>query len=388
MLWSYYEVYLNYFYKKNPSIGNLSFEEHRQKIFDDHFGWPSELATYMNKNGYEVEFIIDNDELLQKKWAKENNLKDINQSMWKELIVLNQIYEFKPDLLLIPNPKIDTYVYIDGAKGDYKKLAFYLGHDLSNEKLIKQADILFTINKKYVYDRFPNIENLYHLGVAFPYEVLEKTRDVKVKYDVIFTGSISSQHTRRAEVLAYLVKNNIDLRIYGCVTRTNLIGKVRKVAGDIIKRKSFIKALESIKDIVIPSDSEFDRNAKILSKVCLSPVYGVDYYQCLASARICLNIHIDISTKFSGNIRMYESTGVGTCLLTDKKETNGDLFEVNKEIIEFDSKEGLLKILEDVKNNNYIEVDKIAERGQKKTLTKYSTDKMFSVIETALKSAM
>ena len=97
----------------------------------------------MNDNGYDVEFIIENAEALQKKWAIENDIGNINGSSWREKIVLSQIKKHQPDLLLIPNPTNDHY-RIDGARDDYKRLAFYLGHDVSNAKLINRADILLT----------------------------------------------------------------------------------------------------------------------------------------------------------------------------------------------------------------------------------------------------
>lgn len=69
MLWKYYPQHLSYAYKKDYSVSDMSFKEHRDKIFDDHFGWPAELR----QQGIETEFIIANAESLQEKWAEENN---------------------------------------------------------------------------------------------------------------------------------------------------------------------------------------------------------------------------------------------------------------------------------------------------------------------------
>ena len=130
--------------------------------------------------------------------------------------------------------------------------------------------------------------------------------------------------------------------------------------------------------------SDFHRNIRVLSKVCMPPVYGIDFYQCLASAKICLNIHIDLATDFSGNIRMYECTGVGACLVTDKKITNSELFDVNNEIIEFSSKEHLLRILRNAELDHYADVAKIATQGQLKTLSRYTVSRSLDSINTIL----
>ena len=91
-----------------------------------------------------------------------------------------------------------------------------------------------------------------------------------------------------------------------------------------------------------------------------------------------------MTTKFSGNNRMYDVTGVGSCLITDKKITNNNLFEINKEIIEFNSKEDLLKILEGAKSDNYSKVEEIAKLGQEKTLSNYSESATFAKLELIL----
>ena len=91
--------------------------------------------------------------------------------------------------------------------------------------------------------------------------------------------------------------------------------------------KEDFKSIDWIKEYAV---SFVPPSHKDLVKVCLPQVYGIDFYKCLASAKICLNIHIDLTTDFSGNMRMYECTGVGACMVTDKKITNSDLFDVNK----------------------------------------------------------
>src|SRR5205814_3328492 len=46
-------------------------------------------------------------------------------------------------------------------------------------------------------------------------------------------------------------------------------------------------------------------------------VWGVDMYQVLQRSRITLNSHIDMAGNEAGNVRLFESTGVGTFLLTE-----------------------------------------------------------------------
>ena len=74
---------------------------------------------------------------------------------------------------------------------------------------------------------------------------------------------------------------------------------------------------------------------------------------------------------FAANIRLYEATGVGSCLLTDWKENLSNLFEPGKEILTYRTKEEALdKILYCKSNPSF--ATRIAAKGQERTLSNYS----------------
>jgi spore maturation protein CgeB len=66
-------------------------------------------------------------------------------------------------------------------------------------------------------------------------------------------------------------------------------------------------------------------------------------------------------------MRLYEATGVGTCLITDWKQNLSNIFELDKEILTFQSVEEL-----NDKVNYFLEHEdkraKIAINGQKRVL--------------------
>ena len=80
-----------------------------------------------------------------------------------------------------------------------------------------------------------------------------------------------------------------------------------------------------------------------------------------------MNIHIGVAGDYAGNMRIFEVTGVGSCLLTDNKKNMSDLFEPGKEVVVYDSPEDCIaKVKWLLENEN--ERKKIAGSGQKKTL--------------------
>jgi TRAP-type mannitol/chloroaromatic compound transport system permease large subunit len=60
-------------------------------------------------------------------------------------------------------------------------------------------------------------------------------------------------------------------------------------------------------------------------------------YRKLQESRIVLNIHVDVAEKYACNMRLYESTGVGTMLVTDWKSNLPELFEVGHEVLAYKS---------------------------------------------------
>ena len=103
-------------------------------------------------------------------------------------------------------------------------------------------------------------------------------------------------------------------------------------------------------------------------------VFGLNMYQALADSKITFNCHIDAAKNNAANIRLFEATGSGTCLITDWKENLNDLFDIDKEVVTYKT------IDECVEKVNYLlahdkERNAIAVAGQKRTLNEHSLEK-------------
>jgi len=103
------------------------------------------------------------------------------------------------------------------------------------------------------------------------------------------------------------------------------------------------------------------------------PVYGLEMYAKLAASEICLNVHIDASRNTAGNMRLFEATGMGCCLLTDEKNNLGELFEIDREVVTFRSPEECAEKL-DYLLNHPGECRQIGRAGQQRTLRDYRLD--------------
>ena len=103
----------------------------------------------------------------------------------------------------------------------------------------------------------------------------------------------------------------------------------------------------------------------------------------LHKTKILINSHIE-DTKYAGNMRLFEGTGSGTLVLTDKKIGLNALFDVNKEIVVYKNISDLI-----IKCKKYLlnveETKKIANNGKNKTMRHHSYKKRVDLLDKIIK---
>jgi spore maturation protein CgeB len=97
----------------------------------------------------------------------------------------------------------------------------------------------------------------------------------------------------------------------------------------------------------------------------------MDMYRALARSRITLNRHIDVAENNANNMRLYEATGVGSLLITDRKDNLGEIFEVGKEIVAYSSQEEAAELIRYYLDHAE-EAATIARAGQARTLREHT----------------
>jgi spore maturation protein CgeB len=110
-------------------------------------------------------------------------------------------------------------------------------------------------------------------------------------------------------------------------------------------------------------------------------------YQKLRDSRIVLNTHIDISVTNASNMRLFEGTGVGSCLLTDWKANIRDLFEPDSEVVTYRSAE------ECVEKVRYLlahedERRAIAAAGQRRALRDHTYERRAAQLDEIIRAAL
>ena len=67
-------------------------------------------------------------------------------------------------------------------------------------------------------------------------------------------------------------------------------------------------------------------------------------------------------------MRLFEATGVGSCLLTDSKANMADLFVAGQEVVVFDSAEDCMVPSSDGSWTTHVNAERIAAAGQQRTM--------------------
>ena len=120
-----------------------------------------------------------------------------------------------------------------------------------------------------------------------------------------------------------------------------------------------------------------------------SPVnstYTSEYKSPFAKERRPVIVASDVSTKFTANMRLIETTGVGSGIMTEHSNNIYQLFGRDEIVTYKDHDDCLSKI--DYYKNNLDELKEIALKGQKRTLKDHSSFVRISTIDSIIKKKL
>jgi spore maturation protein CgeB len=395
------------FLDQNPDYSQKSYDAQLRCLFQESPMYSDGFSRSFRNLGQEAFELIFDFEILQKQWAKENGIQ-YNPENWILDIMIAQITVLKPDVIFFQG----TELTIPGrfvAKGKSfnlplllkEKFSFlslivmYSGYPCAADRL-KGIDILFAGVPSLVklYKRMGSAPILlYH---SFDESIVNKLQNGSKKYGFTFVGAVRAPETRYWALKQLLDETNIEMWIYEqarpnrVILNHKLHSLIKKGAGLI--NTSFLEKYEHshylpdrLRNFMmeIINEKYYKGGVHIKSEPikflranyperCHTPVMGMDMYNLLHQSKITFNKHTDAARGDVGNMRMFEATGVGSCLITDTGNNMGDLFEEDKEVVIYKN------IDEAVEKVNYLMEHKevaaeIAKAGQKRTFKDHST---------------
>jgi len=346
---SCYPPYLRNYYLRHPGLADKPYSEQKCELDRDAFGWADFWSYALAPLGYETMEIITNDEPLQRAWAKEN-LGRLKATDNLRAIAFEQVKKFRPEILWMEDHDPEL---LDRIRSEIKSIHLvigWVGSAIPKTYIGRNVDLVLSCAQEsveFMRKAGTRAEQLHH---GFDTRVSERLRGGPKKIDFSFIGQIirgSQYHSRREQMLEQIASST-QLDIFSPSAGGDL-----KRYFDFILESGGYGAFRALKAIGIPDsaikslpligrankwesrpESPVNRRIKPYLK---PPVFGLDMFQILRDSRLTLNIHADSSPLFASNMRLFETTGVGTCLVTDWRNNLKDLFEIGNEVVAYRS---------------------------------------------------
>ena len=345
-----YDGYTKWLYQTNPDLENQTYSIQHSKTVLGGFHNATVWAEPLRKLGCEVMDVFFNQVRLQVRWCVENGHKKLlekysresdsnsltlsfeNAKEWQETILKQQVKSFQPDLIWIADLFSLNGRFLEEIDGEYSFAVGEItssinGINLENFDLIVSGALPIVMQLR---DQGKASELLLH---GFREQILDKLSPANKNFEISFVGQLTD---RRPELLRELSKY-LNINVWA------------SSPWDKVETES-IKGLH-----------------------WHQPVYGIDMYQILRNSKIVINHHIDAVKNYASNQRLYEVTGVGTMLLTDKASNLEEIFKIDKEIVCY----GNLKECADTAMyylDNPREREKIALAGKQRTLSSHTVE--------------
>ncbi len=368
---SFYPAYLKKFYADRPGLAEQDYATQYRTLMDDCFAW----ADFWKRNleergGFTAEEIVLNAEPLQKRWAAEHGAR-YSADNWAIDIMHAQIETFRPDVLFPHDILFLTPEERRTLKRRHPSIQLQLAWDgiaSHDPEMFAGTDIMMTwLDRSVEYYAGAGFDT-HQMWPGFEGRILTRLKEngdapewTNRSYGLSFVGSIMDSrgmHQRRRDILGKVAYKH-GLTLYA----SNF--------GLPALKHYEIQLKRLIKSAWQPGHIEDLRIHGALRRRNRGPAFGLRMYGILANSKITLNSHLDGTGDRAGNMRMYEATGCGACLLTDWKPNLGEIFVPDEEVVAYRSVDECLEKIRYLEDHPEVAAE-IARKGQERTLSRYS----------------
>lgn len=262
---------------------------------------------------------------------------------------------FRPDVVYFGHPAVLSERHARSLKK--KGVVLVLNHSASvpRERILRHLDGFVSCVRWLTDDAVNRGVKALHLrlgfkdhGVTREIELMEnRTRDIEVS----FVGTVSeNQHANTVPLLEAIAHRIDGLRIYG-------------------------------------PPNKLVTEHETLGPLYFGEAWGREMTEVLERSKVTVNRHGNAPGGEAANMRLYEATGAGAALVTDRRKFIEEIFEPEVEVVLYDSPEdaaekiGLLLGAEQLR-------EKIALAGRKKTLSSHTIEQRAQVLNGFLRDLL
>jgi spore maturation protein CgeB len=382
---TFYPEYLRRFYRRRPWLRFASYARQAHDLFWDSFGWGDAFKGTLAPLGYDADELVINAEPLQRAWVRETGGPFPAGDDWMLEVAFQQVFKFDPEILFLDDTHTFPAAWIGRVRDGCPKLRLVIGWcgaPVYQDEDLPAYDFLLSCVPELVTELRGKGATTHHLHHAFDPRVLARLPATGApKHDLTFVGQIvpdSAFHQERLRMLLRLAEL-YDIAIFSPTGYRSPAARAKDAARPILRSiaaqidRAHLPARVRGAIPLPPADSARyqTQSESALPEPLASrigpPVVGLDMYQTLRGSRATFNSHIGTSRRSVSNMRMFEATGAGTCLVTDLKDNLAEIFTPDEEVVAYRSLEECVEKVRWLLDNP-ARASEIARRGQQRTL--------------------
>jgi len=384
---SIYPAHAKKIYREYPLLEDKSSDEQMEFIHLHALSSYTKWNDYFCNQGFEVLQFHHNLTYVESKWAEENYFTPTKKNDVLQ-IGLEKVKQFQPDILYCSSPlfylQSNFLAELINLLPKRPKLIAWYGANCGDEEIFRFFDLTLSNSKHLVYALCKKEISADFLQHSFEPAVLDKIKIPDRRINKLgFFGNLdtyTSDFKERNKLLLKISDIGNILQVHGTICKPKPLERLKYSA--IKSRHNFSRTLSGLLPFeIIKKWSQIDNLPpspwpleKAFSQKVKPPLFGHQMLQTLSNYQIAFNYHNKHTGDNACNMRLFEATGVGCCLLTDHKSDICSIFEPDVEIVTYSSAE------EAISKAKYLIADpkstqKIALAGQKRTLSGYTAEK-------------
>ncbi|MCC8970364.1 glycosyltransferase family 1 protein [Bradyrhizobium sp. Cham227] len=334
-----------------------SFNARRDVFLHDRFGAAHFLKPVLD-GAAEAFFTNGDDEVLQRRWAREQGMKE---SPTLEAILLAQIEHHRTEVFYNLDPVRYPSAFVAKLPGCVKKTLCWRAAPSGNADLTAYGAVL---------GNFPSILEAWRskgcrAELFFPAidPVMEQYGHGERPIDVAFVGGYSRHHSARGRTLEQVAALAGDRNVVFCLDASRLTRLAESAVGRLLPLHKH-------------------RRPDAIARIARLPLFGRDLYELFGSAKIVLNGAIDMAGKDRGNMRCFEAMGCGALLVSDAGNYPEGM-DPGQTIVTYEAGNDCLAQIEN-SLRNWDDMKAKAERGRRAVGDLYSKERQWVLFENLL----
>jgi spore maturation protein CgeB len=397
-----YPEFAEQFLAANPDHITLSYDEIYARLIGMHYSLGDAYVSQIRAHGNLAVYHSATLEPLQKAWAREHGIAYGARS-WLKDILLAQVRHFDPDVIFLQDTMLFDRKLRQQLREALRHPILLVGWRASvtpDFSVFGDLDIVLTAGPHFVDEFRRHGANAYLLPLAFDDRVLRRLpprAEPDLEFSFVGTvGTPNGPHAERYGLIERLLQSGL-LQVWGeeQVSHGGLRQAVHRTVYQIHKALDSVGVSEATRAAlpVIGRAAGWHRDpaqpalGSLFAERMHQAVFGLDALEILARSKMSLNCHIGAAGKYAGNNRLYEATGVGTCLITDCKQDLDRYFKPDLEVVAYRSAEDCLEKVRYLLAHD-AERKTIAAAGQRRTLADHTyvkrTECLIDIIQAAL----